>query len=60
MILGTQFFYEQTPKFTSFNCHIMLTEESFHGSGGALAGNWAAVMAGEIKFTITRKPLEIQ
>ena len=35
-------------------CRVMLTEESFHGSGGTLAGNWAAAMAGRIKFTITQ------
>ena len=31
---------------------IMLTEESFHGSGGDYAGNWAAAMGAEIEFTI--------
>lgn len=28
---------------------LFLTEESFHGSGGALAGNWAAAMGGIVR-----------
>jgi hypothetical protein len=31
---------------------IILTEESFHGSGGTYAGNWAAAMGGEIDFSL--------
>jgi hypothetical protein len=33
-----------------YNCKILLTEESFHGSG--LAGGWALAMHGEVSFTI--------
>lgn len=36
-----------------YNCQIILTEESFHGSGGPLAGNWAGAMSADITFTIT-------
>lgn len=35
-----------------YDCQIVLTEESFHGTA-PLAGNWAAAMNGEINFTIT-------
>ncbi|OFX16275.1 MAG: hypothetical protein A2Z18_10355 [Armatimonadetes bacterium RBG_16_58_9] len=31
---------------------MMLTEESFHGSGGTFAGNWAAAVGGAVSFTI--------
>jgi hypothetical protein len=31
---------------------IILTEESFHGSGGTYAGNWAAAMGASIDFSI--------
>jgi hypothetical protein len=31
-----------------YNCQIVLTEESFHGSGGALAGNWAGALSANI------------
>jgi hypothetical protein len=34
-----------------YNCTIVLTEESFHGTG-PLEGNWAAAMSGNITFTI--------
>ena len=40
----------------TYPCEIMLTEESFHGSG--LAGGWAAAMAGAINFTILSEPQE--
>ncbi|MDP7384533.1 MAG: hypothetical protein QF593_00700, partial [Nitrospinota bacterium] len=30
----------------------MLTEESFHGSGGGYAGNWAAAMGADMLFAI--------
>jgi len=33
-----------------YRCQMLLTEESFHGSGGELAGNWAAAMAGDLSF----------
>jgi len=32
---------------------IVLTEESFHGSGGSYAGNWAGAMGADIQFFIT-------
>ena len=37
----------------SYNCQFFLTEESFHGSGGTYAGNWAAAMGAPISFEIT-------
>ena len=37
----------------TYNCEFFLTEESFHGSGGAYAGNWAAAMGAPIEFQIT-------
>ena len=36
-----------------YNCEFFLTEESFHGSGGTYAGNWAAAMGAPISFEIT-------
>jgi len=36
-----------------YSCRVVLTEESFHGSGGALAGSWAAALSGDVAFTIT-------
>ncbi len=36
-----------------YHCQIVLTEESFHASGGAFAGNWAGAMTAELNFTIT-------
>lgn len=38
-----------------YTADIILTEESFHGSGGSLAGNWAAAMAAPIDFSIVTK-----
>ena len=35
-----------------YNCQIVFTEESFHGSGGELAGNWAGAVTANIIFTI--------
>ena len=35
-----------------YEAEIFLTEESFHGSGGSLAGNWAAAMGASIDFSI--------
>jgi uncharacterized repeat protein (TIGR02543 family) len=35
----------------NYNCQIVLTEESFHGTG-TLEGNWAAAMSTNISFTI--------
>ena len=34
------------------NCQMVLTEESFHGSGGEDAGNWAGAVTADIEFTI--------
>jgi hypothetical protein len=34
-----------------YNCTIILTEESFHGTG-PLEGNWAAAMSGNMTFTM--------
>jgi hypothetical protein len=36
----------------NYNCQMVLTEESFHGTG-PLEGNWAAAMSTNISFTIT-------
>jgi hypothetical protein len=35
----------------NYNCHIVLTEESFHGTD-PLEGNWATAMSTDISFTI--------
>ena len=35
-----------------YPAQITLTEESFHGSGGSLAGNWAGAMDADIEFSI--------
>jgi len=40
----------------AYSCSLMLTEESFHGSGGAYAGAWAAAMGGDLQFTIVPEP----
>jgi len=40
----------------SYIANLILTEESFHGSGGTYAGNWAAVVGGEANFTISPIP----
>ena len=42
-----------------YNCKILLTEESFHGSGGSLAGAWAGAMNGDITFTIITPPFVV-
>jgi hypothetical protein len=36
-----------------YDCQFILTEGSFHGSGGANAGHWAAAMGAPISFEIT-------
>ena len=36
-----------------YQAQIILTEESFHGSGGSYAGNWAGAMGAIIHFCIT-------
>jgi hypothetical protein len=33
-------------------CQLILTEESFHGSGGTFAGSWAGAMSATIEFGI--------
>jgi hypothetical protein len=33
-----------------YQCQVILTEESFHGSGGQYAGGWAAAMGGDLAF----------
>lgn len=40
----------------SYEVDFILTEESFHGSGGTYAGNWAAAMGEEANFTISPIP----
>ena len=35
-----------------YPCQVILTEESFHGSGGQYAGGWAAAMGGEVTFRV--------
>jgi hypothetical protein len=35
-----------------YPCEVVLTEESFHGSGGQYAGSWAAAMSGNIHFRV--------
>ena len=35
----------------NYVCQMVLTEESFHGTG-ALSGTWAAAMTGDVSFTI--------
>jgi hypothetical protein len=35
-----------------YQCQVILTEESFHGSGGQYAGGWAAAMGGEGTFRV--------
>ena len=35
-----------------YQCEAILTEESFHGSGGQYAGSWAAAMSGNTGFRI--------
>ena len=39
----------------SYTCQLILTEESFHGSGEQYAGSWAAAMGAEIEFIIVPK-----
>jgi hypothetical protein len=37
-----------------YDVSFVLTEESFHGSGGTYAGLWAGAMAGPAEFTISQ------
>ena len=39
---------------------LILTEESFHGSGGTFAGNWAAAMGTDIEFSVIQDALVIE
>ena len=39
---------------------LILTEESFHGSGGTFAGNWAAAMGANIEFSVIQDALLIE
>ena len=39
-----------------YACQVLLTEESFHGSGGTLAGSWAGAMSAGLAFTILSVP----
>ena len=41
----------------TYVCQLILTEESFHGSGGEHAGGWAAAMGAEIEFTVVPRLL---
>jgi hypothetical protein len=44
-----------------YTAQIILTEESFHGSGGSpYAGNWAAAMGAQIDFSLIQAPLVIE
>lgn len=36
----------------NYDCQMIIAEESFHGSGGALAGNWTAATGGSISFKL--------
>jgi len=40
----------------SYDCSILLTEESFHGMGGTYAGFWAPALSGAVAFTLDRTP----
>jgi len=42
-----------------YDCKILLTEESFHGSGGEYSGSWAAALERDVSFTITAQPPRI-
>ena len=35
-----------------YDCQVMLTEESFHATGGTLGGGWAAAVGADVEFTI--------
>jgi hypothetical protein len=37
-----------------YHVQMVLTEESFHGSGGSLSGNWAAAMGAYVAFSISQ------
>ena len=36
----------------SYSCQLVMTEESFHGSGGQYAGSWAGAVGAGIEFII--------
>ena len=39
-----------------YSCSMLLTEESFHGSGGTLGGYWATAMGADFDFTLITVP----
>ena len=41
-----------------YQAEFILTEESFHGSGGTYAGNWAQVLNDPVTFTIAERVSE--
>lgn len=43
-----------------YECRFVLTEESFHGSGGELGGFWTKALEGEIAFDIGTAPAIVQ
>ncbi len=40
----------------SYSAQLVLTEESFHGSGGTYAGSWASAMGGDVSFVVAPEP----
>jgi len=40
------------PQHGEYDVQIIITEESFHGMGGSLSGNWAGAMGAQISFSI--------
>jgi hypothetical protein len=45
------------PQPGTYLAQIILTEESFHGSGRTYAGNWAGAMGADIEFTVAEDAL---
>ena len=43
-----------------YSAQFMLTEESFHGDGGAFSGNWAAAMGADIQFIILPSSFDLR
>lgn len=44
----------------TYDCRILLTEESFHGMGGTYAGFWAPALSKAVAFTVDRTPPAVQ
>ena len=42
-----------------YQAEFVLTEESFHGSGGTYAGNWAQAISQDVAFTVAERVSEI-